>query len=172
MYDFEVRCQREAATEEKALPGPYWNPAIEPHPRLKAFLGHVLRDFAQSWRHVLCRKLNSTVQKKLAYAAIWIASSDFTLVDQENSTGPFYYWDVFSMAEYEPTWKTPDTTLVQVGPSWFCVARDACDGLEMIQRHIKSQIRPENTTYVILTVRDVILCNVHDGELKWTRPET
>lgn len=70
MYDFEVQCQTEAATGEKVLGCPYWNPAIVPHPRLKAFLGQIMRDFAQSWRHVLCRKLNDIVLKKLAYAII------------------------------------------------------------------------------------------------------
>lgn len=45
--DFELLNSHEQILPEKqALPGPYWEPELDPPPRERSFLSRVLRDFA------------------------------------------------------------------------------------------------------------------------------
>jgi predicted NUDIX family NTP pyrophosphohydrolase len=76
-----------------------------------------------------------------------------------------------------PSWRIPDATFVQADSSWFALARDTREGLEMVQRHrnsITSLGGPTTNvvTYAILTLRQVTLCKAEANELVWTRSET
>ncbi|KAL7921122.1 hypothetical protein ACQKWADRAFT_296318 [Trichoderma austrokoningii] len=120
--------------------------------------------------------MNTTTFTKLAYAIIWILRMDFTIQERTGfeyitSGGPYV------TIKDLPSWDTPSATLVQVGSSWFALARDAREGLEMVQRHAKSILALGNATttvltYAILTLRQVILCKASGNNLVWTRSET
>ncbi|QPG98715.1 hypothetical protein C2857_007893 [Epichloe festucae Fl1] len=161
-------------TEEQNLPEPYWEPNLYPIPRVKSFLGKLLRDFAYTWRHVLRRPMNTMTFMKLAYATIWISTMDFIILERMgfehvSSRGP--YVDVVDL----PAWEAPGETLVQAGSSWFALAQDTRGGLNMVQRHMTSHSEGSATnvrTYAILTLRHIVLCKARGSELVWTRSET
>ncbi|KAK2608993.1 hypothetical protein QQS21_002473 [Conoideocrella luteorostrata] len=177
MDDFK---QLSSATQtppgEQTLPGPYWQPNISPLPRARAFAGHILRDFGFKWRHIIRRQINATTFMKLAYAIIWISRMDFTILERTGfehvcSGGPYV-----KLTDL-PSWETPQATTVQVGSSWFALARDVLKGLEMIRSHMSTNqslgcSTTHVVTYAILTPRQIILCNASGNELVWTKSET
>ncbi|KAH7171266.1 hypothetical protein EDB81DRAFT_638173 [Dactylonectria macrodidyma] len=175
--DFELQTPpRLPLPDEKTLPGPYWDLKMDPPPREKSFLGQILRDFVHAWRHVLRRQMNTTTFMRLAYATIWISTMDFDILERTGfehiSSGRPYVW-LLNL----PNWETPDDTLVQAGASWFVLTQDTKEGLEIVRRHMKSDLllgkSTNNTaTYVILTLRQVTLCKANGSQLMWTRSET
>jgi hypothetical protein len=175
--DFEeLSSPEQTLSEEQILAGPYWEPELDVSPRVNAYIGRILRDFAFTWRHVLRRQMQPTTFKKLAYATIWILRMDFTIIERMGFEhisigGP--YVQLIDL----PSWDSPEATLVQVGSSWFALARDAREGLEIVRRHMNSSLSLGDSvtnvvTYTILTLRQVILCKVDENGLVWTRPET
>lgn len=173
--DFErLSSPRQSSFEEQSLPGPYWEPKLDPLPRMRSFVGKILSDFAYTWRHILRRPMNTITFMKLAYATIWISTLDFTVLERTgfehvSSRGP--YVDVVDL----PSWESPKATLIQVGSSCFALAQDTQEGLEMIQRHMTSHLEDSTTnlrTYAILTLQYIVLCKAQGSELTWTRSET
>lgn len=174
--DFEpLSLPRLPSLEEQALPEPYWTPKLNTSSRQRAFLGRVIRDFSHTWRHVFRRPMNTTTFLKLAYAIIWISKMELGIVERTGfehiSRGGPYVWLVGL-----PSWETPTTTLVKVGASWFVLAQDTRDGLEMVRRHmdnnsLKGRSTTSLTTYATLTLRCIVLCKASVSELKWTRTE-
>ncbi|OAA36630.1 hypothetical protein NOR_07430 [Metarhizium rileyi] len=175
--DFKlVSSPSQTLLDEQTLPGPFWEPKLHVSSRARAFIGQLLRDFAFTWRHVLRRKMNSTTFLKLAYATIWILRMDFTIVerigfDYITDGGP--YVKLIDL----PGWRTPEATLVRAGSSWFALARDVREGIEMVQRHRSCTLSLGDAstnvaTYAILTLRHVTLCKAEGNELVWTRSET
>lgn len=174
--DFEsVSPPKQSLPEDQTLPGPYWEPALDPIPRETSFLGRVLRDFAYTWRHIIRRDMNTTTFMKLAYAIIWISRNEFTLLERMgfehvSQGGP--YVRVIDL----PSWDTPEAMLVPVGSSCFVLSQDIGEGLEMVRHHTASQpISGDSTaqivTYAIFTLRHIVLCKAFGDKLVWTRPE-
>ncbi|CAM1501666.1 Fc.00g036500.m01.CDS01 [Cosmosporella sp. VM-42] len=163
-------------SEEVTLTGPYWEPDLAPLPRARSFLGQILRDFAYIWRHVLRRQMKTTTFMKLAYATIWISTMEFTILERmgfEHISDGGPYVQLIDL----PSWETPKAVLVQVGSSWFALAQDTLEGFRMVRSHMNSHLSLGDSatnlvTYAILTLRQVILCKAHGGELVWTRSET
>lgn len=120
--------------------------------------------------------MNTTTFMKLAYATIWILRMDFTIFERigfEHITSGGPYVKVTDL----PSWGIPGATLVQAGSSWFALAQDTREGLEMVQRHVNSNLSPADpttnvVTYAILTLRQVTLCKAEGNGLVWTRSET
>ncbi|KAH0593895.1 hypothetical protein MHUMG1_08217 [Metarhizium humberi] len=175
--DFQVlNSPTQPLQREPNLPEPYWEPKLDPLPRIKSFLARLLRDFAHTWRHVLRRPMNTIVFQKLAYATIWISTLDFILFERVGfehvSTSPRGpYVDVVDL----PSWEAPEETLVLAGSCWFALAQDTREGLEMVRRHMTNHLEDSATTvrtYAILTLRHVVLCKAQGSELTWTRSET
>lgn len=173
--DFErLDLPRPFSLEDQGLPGPYWEPKLDLLPRVKSFLGKILRDFAYTWRHVLRRPMNNSTFLRLAYATIWISTLDFVVFErtgfQHNlHRGP--YVDVVDL----PSWETPKATLVQAGSSWFALAQETREGLEIVRRHMSNCLEDSvisSRTYVILTLRQIIICKAQGSEFAWTRSET
>jgi hypothetical protein len=158
--------------EHETLQGPYWEPAIEVDSRKKAFLGRVLRDLAHAWRHVLRRPMNAKTFLKFAYAIIWISTNDIIIHERTGfrcNTGlPGPHISVMDL----PRWKTPDKSFVKVGKSWFVLAQDINSGLDMVNRHVSEESSTRCSLYVVLTVRQVVLCKADKASLVWTKPET
>ncbi|TWU76985.1 hypothetical protein ED733_007413 [Metarhizium rileyi] len=170
--DFELlNSPRQLSVEEQSLPGPYWEPKLDLAPREKSFIGKILRDFGFTWRHILRRPMNTTTFLQLAYATMWISTLDFIIVERmgfEHVTTRGPYVDVVDL----PSWETPKATLVKAGSCWFALAQETLEGLEMVQRHMTSQLEGSTTdvrTYAILTLRCIILCQVQGSKLIWTR---
>lgn len=117
--------------------------------------------------------MNSTTFMKLAYATVWISTSEFTIRERlrfEHITrgGPYVY--IIDL----PRWETPDEHLFQVGACWIVLAKDIKQGLEMIRRHRKRNGElhgpvASEATYVVLSLQHVVLCKANGSELEWTK---
>ncbi|KLO92937.1 Uncharacterized protein LW93_4092 [Fusarium fujikuroi] len=113
---------------------------------------------------------------KLAYAVIWIINLDFTVVERTGFEhvggrgGPYV-----GVADL-PRWDAPDETIVRVGTCWIVLARYVPKGLDVIREHMETPAAMTDSTttfatYAILTLKQIVCCKVHDGELVFTRPE-
>lgn len=173
--DFTLRDLPQPPLEQTTLPGPYWEPEFDQCPRDKSFLGRVLRDFAYTWRHVLRRQMNRTTFMKLAYATLWISTMDFTILERtgfEHITEGGPYVRVADL----PSWEIPEATIAKAGSSWFVLAQDTEEGLDMVRRHVKDHSSLKDSTdnvvtYAIITLRRLTLCKIEGNELMWTRSE-
>ncbi|KAF5591611.1 uncharacterized protein FSUBG_10424 [Fusarium subglutinans] len=175
--DFErVKSPNASISEGLPVPGRYWDLQPKCNPRKKAFLGRILRDFGHTWRHILRREANNVIFMKLAYAVIWILNLDFTIVERAGFDhvagrgGP--YVGVVDL----PRWDAPDETIVRVGTCWFVLAQDIPKGIQMIREHMETPAAMIDTTttfatYAILTLKQIVCCKVHDGELALTQRE-
>lgn len=175
LTDFEpLNSPGQLSLEVQNLPEPFWEPKLNPNPRIKSFVGRLLRDLAYTWRHVLRRPMKTVTFMKLAYASVWLSTLDFTIFERTGfehvyTRGP--YVDVVDL----PAWEAPEETLVRAGSCWFALTQDTREGLEMVQRHLTSRSENSTTnmrTYVILTLRHITLCRARGSELVWTRSET
>ncbi|KAF5604799.1 hypothetical protein FPCIR_651 [Fusarium pseudocircinatum] len=175
--DFEMlKSPTETIAVEELGSTPYWDLQPKCDPRKKAFLGRIILDFGHTWRHILRRQVNNVTFMKRVYAVIWILSLDFTIVERTGFDhvggrgGPYV-----GVADL-PRWDAPDKTVARVGSCWVMLARDVPKGIEMIRQHMKNRASitdsaPSTTRYAILTLRQIIFCNVCDGEIVYTRPE-
>ncbi|KAG6998896.1 hypothetical protein FocnCong_v013693 [Fusarium oxysporum f. sp. conglutinans] len=114
---------------------------------------------------------------KLAYAVIWIISMDFGIVERTGFEHVGGGGGRYVGAADLPRWDAPNKTIVQVGSCWFVLARNIRKGLAMIREHMGSLAAIAETTtgtasYAILTLRQIVCCKVHDGDLVYTRPES
>lgn len=81
---------------------------------------------------------------KLAYATIWISTMEFTLFQRlgfEHISSGGAYVSLVKLLN----WETPEATLVQAGSSWFVLAQDTQEGLEMVRRHINRNLSLGNS---------------------------
>ncbi|KAF5528900.1 hypothetical protein FNAPI_14058 [Fusarium napiforme] len=171
--DFEIlKSPTEAITEEALVSAPYLDLQPKFDPREKAFLGRILRDFGQTWRHPLRREMNDITFMKLAYAVVWILNLDFTVVERMGFDhvggrgGP--YVGVTDL----PQWDATNETTVRVGTCWFTLARDIPKGLKMIREHMETHATIDGTAkYAILTLSQIVCCEFQDDELVYTRPD-
>lgn len=160
---------------EQTLQGPYWEPELDLPPRETAFLGRVLHDFSHAWRHVLRRQMNAVTFMKFSYATIWILGLNFSIKERigfehVSNGGPYI------QLVHLPSWKTPEEALVKLGSSWFVLTQSIQEGLEMIRRHEKYNYTNRSRQigmirYVILTLRQVVLCKIDKDGIVWTKPE-
>ncbi|KAI8723148.1 hypothetical protein NCS52_00170000 [Fusarium sp. LHS14.1] len=173
--DFKLLDLPQPPLEQPSLPGPYWEPEVYQRPREKTFLGRVLRDFAYTWRHVLRRQMNTMTFMKLAYATLWISTMDFTIRERTGfehiTEGGAYVWLVDL-----PNWETPKATLVKAGSTWFVLAQDIQDGLEMVRRHAEGHSSLKSptvnvVTYAILSLWHLTLCKAKGNGIAWTKSE-
>ncbi|KAF5548823.1 hypothetical protein FMEXI_4493, partial [Fusarium mexicanum] len=152
--DFEMlKSPTETIAEEEHGSIQYWDLQPKIDPRRKAFLGRILRDFGHTWRHLLRREWN--VQDSIHVAG---------------RGGPYV-----GVADL-PRWDIPDKTVVRVGTCWIVLARDIPKGIEMIREHMETLgaitgLTTSTATYAILTLKQIICCKVHDGELALTQGE-
>ncbi|KAF5634197.1 hypothetical protein F52700_5917 [Fusarium sp. NRRL 52700] len=175
--DFEtLKSPTETIAEEELGSTPNWDLQPKFDPRKKAFLGRILRDFGHTWRHILPREVNNATFMRLAYAVIWILSLDFTIIERTGFENVIGRGGPYVTVADLPRWDVPDETIVQIGSCWFVLARDTPKGIEMIREHMgTSTAMADSTTstvtYAILTLKQIVCCKVHNGELALTQRE-
>ncbi|KAM5347016.1 hypothetical protein ACJ41O_010021 [Fusarium nematophilum] len=148
-----------------------WEPRLGYFPREKAFVGRVLGDFAQVWRHLLRRPQNDMTISKLAYAAICIASLTCSVDDRWGiDEGP---GNTYVSIDDLPNWSSPEQPLIRTGDSWFVWTRDVSHGVDIIRQHIADEQPPSTCEkiFVVITLRHVVLCRARGFDLEWARPE-
>jgi hypothetical protein len=156
-------------------PGPYyWEPDLCPCPRKRAFVGRLLRDFGHTWRHVLRQPMRAGTFIKLAYATMWILMMDFTIIertgfDHISVGGPYV-----RLVDL-PGWDTPKATLFQTESCRIALGQDITEGIELVRRHLNDAQNVENrdsAVYIILTLRQVVLCKTKGRHMHCTRSAT
>jgi hypothetical protein len=177
--DFQPLSCSPSATclDEQTLPGPFWEPKLNVLPRPKEFITRIIRDFGFAWRHVIRGPMNTTTLRKLAYAIIWILTTEFDLLERTGFEHLAGTGGTYIKVNDLPKWKTPDASIVRAGSSWFVLAQDLQGGIDMVQSHANTQrsngpSADDCSTYAILTLRQVVLCKAEGNQLKWTKPET
>lgn len=161
----------------KAFPAPYWTPKYNIAERNKSFVSRVLEDFSYQWRHILRACYNDLTFRRLARAIIRIAMLDFTVTEvatARRGEGGFLVW-IHSLPEWEPF----SDHITRIGGVRVVLSQDPTKSLSSIQKDFANQrsamldpIPPgETTTYIILSVRHIILCHVDDEKLRYTQPE-
>lgn len=162
--------------EELYPPESYWKPEIKPHERDQAFLSPILRDFLYTWRHVLRRRMNSLTFLKMAHATLWLCAMDFSFshrTEFDRHSQGRYYAPVYAL----PTWRVPSESLVRVGTSWVVLAQDIGEGLDLAHSHTQNKTplgaaTNDDDIYVVLSLRQIVLCKTCENNLVWTKPET
>ncbi|KAI3338038.1 hypothetical protein F4824DRAFT_96901 [Ustulina deusta] len=167
------------------LASPYWNlrrKGLDPERlgRRRAFVGRVLNDFAFQWRHILCGRYNNSTFRKFACAIIRIATLDFNVVEATTSrqgSGGFLVW-LHNLPEWDPL----KGDVVPVSRISIVVSRHITHAIAIARKHfakttpsapsqIASTLSDKYQTYLILTVREVILYRIKNDSEIYTKPE-
>ena len=145
-----------------------------------AFVGRVLRDFAIQWRHILCGRYNNSTFRKFAYAIIRIVTLEFNVVEvttPRQGSGGFLVW-LHNLPEWDPF----KGDIVSVSKTSIVLSRHITHAIATMRKdfaktalsarpQIASTSSNEYRTYLILTVREVILYRIsYDSEI-YTKPE-
>ena len=162
---------------QQTVSGPFWGPDLVVCPRAEAFLGRLLRDFGHAWRHIIRRDMNDTTFRHLAFATMWLATSDFTLHERTgwehvNNTGAQTYANVDGL----PQWEIPDVSTLRLGSTYFVLNQDIRKGMDWIRdenskrnlRDVADSARP--SVYVILTPWQIVLSRTNQGMIQYTKP--
>ncbi|KAI9878950.1 MAG: hypothetical protein M1830_010068 [Pleopsidium flavum] len=159
-----------------AFPPPYWSPTDHVLERTEAFVSRILEDFAYQWRHILRNRYNESTFRKLASAVIRIAMLDFNVVEEapRRRSRNYHMVDVHQL----PEWKCLDPTVIQIGCVWVVLSQDIKNSISLIREDYAnhkdnaSHGKPNRSvTYLVLSLRHIILCNIDDKTLKYTQPE-
>ncbi|KAF5671428.1 phosphoribosylaminoimidazole carboxylase [Fusarium heterosporum] len=172
--DFRLLGADEGAAERvQTLPEPYWSPEMDISPRHKSLLGRMVNDFCHAWRHILKAQINKITFEKMTYAILCISSLQFGVDDRLGFEACKDSSERYVGGLDLPSWDSPKASLVQVGSTWFILAQQIAEGLEIVRDHVRGQPSLTNgvTMYAILSLSQITLCKIVHGELVWTKPE-
>jgi hypothetical protein len=140
----------------------------------------VLHDFNYKWRHILRRQYNDLIFRRLARAIIRIATMDFNIVEI-SSVLQRDRWFPVSTSDY-PEWGPFDSHVVQIGRLSIVLSQDLASCLRIIREDFADQKwdhacelsckdSSERRTYLVVSVRHIVLCQMDHHALAYTRPE-
>ena len=147
--------------------------------RHKAFIFKVLADFSFQWRHLLGGSYNNSTFQKLASAIIRIITLDFNVIEVTTSRqgmSGFLVW-----LDNLPEWNAFSGHIRRVGGVSIVISQHPQHATALIrddyQNYIVSQARycsstasEEHRTYLILTVREVMLYRINTESERCTEP--
>lgn len=164
---------------EKKFPLPHWNPILHTSHRNNVFAHRLLNDFNYQWRHVLRNRYNDFTFWQLVTAILRLATSDFETVELHE---PFLNIEIrgpFVCLLDLPTWQPWDRGIFLLGRVWIVATQDPADAIPLIRQHFDTHPstasnEPYNHTehYLILSVRQILLCHVNPEKMLWTAPES
>ncbi|VUC30277.1 unnamed protein product [Clonostachys rosea] len=146
--------------------------------RHKALVHKILADFAFQWRHVLSGQFSHSTFRRLAYAIVKIATLDFQVEEittKRQGTGGFLVW-----LNNLPQWEPFDGHIVRVGGVSLVLAQHPCHAVHLIRQDFQQYrvSKPEDgmpmlkqRTYLILSVRDVVLYRINSENERCTKSE-
>lgn len=164
-----------------AFPPPYWNPTDHVLERTEAFVTRILEDFAYQWRHILRNRYNESTFRKLAWAVIRIAVLDLDVVEEAPRLRSRNY-DMVGVHQL-PEWEAFDTPIIQIGSVWVVLSQDIKNSTSLIRGDYANRKDNANisnyshaklnqsVTYLVLSSRHIMLCDIDDKILKYTQPE-
>ncbi|KAF2686596.1 hypothetical protein K458DRAFT_441418 [Lentithecium fluviatile CBS 122367] len=120
--------------------------------RRKAFMSRILSDFAFQWRHVLSGRYSTFTFRRLAYATVRIVTLDFTL----------------------PEWDYAREHIIRIGGTSIVMCQHAPHAMTLIREDFRKQSRfdwsDQIFTYLILSVREIILYRMNSERERYTKP--
>jgi hypothetical protein len=143
--------------------------------RRKAFVSRILADFAFQWRHVLCGHYNNSTFRRLAYAIVRIITLNFTVQEETLSrqgTGGFLVW-----IDNLPEWDFASGHIVRVGGTSIVLCQHIPHAVTLVRRDFAKQIlctpgsADKSLTYLILSVRELILYRINSELERYTEPK-
>lgn len=141
----------------------------------KTFVSRVLADFAFQWRHVLCGCYNNSTFRRLAYAIIRITTLDFAVEEAtrpRQGTGGFLVW-----IDNLPEWEPASGHIVRAGGTSIVICQHAPHAVALIREDFAKQIKStpgsadKSFTYLILSVRELILYQINSELERYTEPK-
>ena len=142
--------------------------------RRKAFVSRILGDFAFQWRHVLCGRYNNFTFRRLANATVRIVTLDFTVEEAtlaRQGIGRYLVW-----IDNLPEWDFASGHIVRVGGTSIVICQHTPHAITLIRNDFGKQIvstpgSAEKTyTYLLLSVRELILFRISSEFEKYTEP--
>ncbi len=161
------------ASEDSALPPPYWEPVITASPRSVSFVQRVLTDFNYLWRHILRREYSEHTFRQFATAILHIASLDIDIREEASRWLHTYERGPFVWIHSRPTWKARDEQILPRGRIKIVVdqSMEQARGLAEADANKCLTAESNRTLYLLLSVRHVALCEVgQNGFSKCTEP--
>ncbi|EOA86443.1 hypothetical protein ACJQWK_06207 [Exserohilum turcicum] len=143
--------------------------------RRKAFVSRILADFAFQWRHVLCGRYNNSTFRRLANAIVRIVTLDFTVQEatlSRQGKGGFLVW-----IDNLPEWDFASGHIVRVGGTSIVICQHAPHAVTLVRKDFGKQImsnpgsKEQTSTYLILSVRELILYRINSEFEKYTEPK-
>ena len=143
--------------------------------RHKAFVSRILADFAFQWRHVLCGRYNNSTFRRLAYAIVRIITLEFTVKEatlSRQGTGGFLIW-----IDNLPEWGFISGHIIRVGGTSIVLCQHTPHAIALIRKDFAAQIQSthgsagQSLTYLILSVRELILYHINSELERYTEPK-
>jgi len=141
--------------------------------RHKIFVSRILADFAHQWRHVLCGRYNDYTFRRLAFAIVSIVTLDFTVEEVTRSragTGIMVWINSL------PEWDFARGHIFRVGGVSIVICQHAPHAVTLIRNDFAKRRKHERVpanksfTYLILSVRELILYRTNDQFHRCTEP--
>ncbi|KAI2604592.1 hypothetical protein GGR54DRAFT_451199 [Hypoxylon sp. NC1633] len=170
---------------QPSISPPYWKlrrKGLDPEriERRRAFVGRILADFAFQWRHILCSRYNDSTFRKFASAIIKIATLDFNVVEvtaPRQGSGGFLVW-LHNLPAWDPfkgpVIPIPGISIVMsrhIPHAIATIRNDFAKAALSRTSHTASESSDEYRSYLILTVREVILYRIKSDSEIYTKPE-
>ena len=142
--------------------------------RRKAFVSRILADFAFQWRHVLCGRYNNSTFRRLANAVVRIVTLDFAVEEAtlaHQSISRYLVW-----IDNLPQWDFASGHIVRVGGTAIVICQHTPHAITLIRNDFGKQIvstpgsAGKTSTYLILSVRELILFRISRDFEKYTEP--
>jgi hypothetical protein len=143
--------------------------------RRKALVSKILADFAFQWRHVLCGRYNNFTFRRLAYAIIRIVTLDFTVKEatlpRPGSSG-YLIW-IYNL----PEWGFASEHIVRVGRTPILICQHTPHAVTLAREDFAKQVQSttglvdKSVTYLILSVRELIMYRINSENERYIEPE-
>ncbi|RMZ70452.1 Fatty acid hydroxylase [Pyrenophora seminiperda CCB06] len=142
--------------------------------RRKIFVSRILADFAFQCRHVLCGHYNNSTFRRLACAIVQIVTHDFS-VEEATLSRQGMGGSLVSVVDL-PKWDFANGHIVRVGGVSIVICQHTPHAIPLVQddfgKHILSTTASadDTYTYLILTVREVIVYRINSKIARYTKP--
>lgn len=142
--------------------------------RRKSLIPKILSDFAFQWRHVLAGDYNNFTFRRLAYAIVKIVALDFGVREvtlNRPGLGAFLVW-----INNLPEWNYPSSHIMRIGDTSVVICQHAQHAISLITQDYPKQSRcspndiKRSFTYLILSVREAVLCRRDEEGPRYTEP--
>ncbi|KAK0101800.1 hypothetical protein ONS95_006950 [Cadophora gregata] len=151
----------------KEFPPPYHKPLISIPKRRLAFSQRIISNFADQWRHVLRSTYADSTFRRLARAIVSIATNDFR-IEEVFTEQHISFRDSYVTPLDVPHWEPYGNPVFNIGDTTVVLHQDLQTALKMAKdeaeensKLLSSGKHPVQRTYLLLSVRHMMVCHVN-----------